>query len=165
MSSKRNAGSRNGRAAENTVNKKPAARRTAPSAHPAGWFTRFAHEVARLSGKPAAFVSAAGIVILWAATGSLFHYSDTWQLVINTGTTIVTFLMVFLIQTTQNRDTMALQVKLAELITALHGPHNNIASAEDMSDEDLEALHLAYRNRADETQQSLVRRHSRRTAG
>jgi low affinity Fe/Cu permease len=126
-----------------------------------GWFTWFAHEVARLSGRPATFAAAAGIIVLWAASGPLFHYSDTWQLVINTGTTIVTFLMVFLIQNTQNRDTMALQVKLAELIVTLHGAHNQMAAAEDMSDADLEALHNAYRRRADETRVSLERRRKR----
>ena len=163
MSSKRDAGSRNGSA--ETANEKPAAKRTGPGAQSVGWFTCFAHAVARLSGKPAAFAFAAGIVLLWAGTGPLFHYSDTWQLVINTGTTIVTFLMVFLIQNTQNRDTMALQVKLAELIIALHGPHNRIAAAEDMSDDDLEALHHAYRQRAEETQQSLAQRRTRRAGG
>ena len=76
----------------------------------------------------------------------MFGFSDTWQLVINTGTTIVTFLMVFLIQNTQNRDTMAMQIKLDELIIAMHGAHNRVAAAEDMCDEDLEALHQAYRN-------------------
>ena len=140
MAAKRNAGPRNGRSAE--AAKTPAAQPNSSGAQRAGWFTCFAHEVARLSGKPASFVLAAGIIVVWAVSGPLFHYSDTWQLVINTGTTIVTFLMVFLIQNTQNRDTMALQIKLAELITGLHGPHNQIAAAEDMSDHDLEALHL-----------------------
>ena len=85
-------------------------------------------------------------------TGPLFGYSDTWQLVINTGTTIVTFLMVFLIQNTQNRDTLALQIKLDELIIAMRGAHNNMAAAEDLSDEDLEALHEAYRKRAEQAE-------------
>ena len=81
-------------------------------------FTRFAKATARASGKPAAFLGALLVVILWLASGPIFHFSDTWQLVINTGTTIITFLMVFLIQSTQNRDTVALQVKLDELIRA-----------------------------------------------
>jgi low affinity Fe/Cu permease len=123
-----------------------------------GWFTWFAHEIARLTGKPVAFIIATLIVVIWAVTGPIFHYSDTWQLVINTGTTIVTFLMVFLIQNTQNRDTMALQVKLAELIIAVHGATNKVAAAEDMCEEDLEALHQAYRQRADETLDSLNER-------
>jgi low affinity Fe/Cu permease len=128
-------------------------------------FTWFAHETARLSGRPVAFIAAAAIIAVWAVTGPLFHYSDTWQLVINTGTTIVTFLMVFLIQNTQNRDTMTLQIKLAELIIAVRGAHNQVAAAEDMSDADLEALHAAYRKRAAETLESLTRRHAARAPG
>jgi low affinity Fe/Cu permease len=93
------------------------------------------------SGKPVTFLLAFAIVVVWAATGPLFNYSDTWQLVINTGTTIVTFLMVFLIQATQNRDTLALHVKLSELIIALKGADNRIAGIEDASDEELEAAH------------------------
>jgi hypothetical protein len=85
------------------------------------YFSRFSHAAAHATGTPAAFLIAALTILVWAVTGPLFHYSDTWQLVINTGTTIVTFLMVFLIQNTQNRDTMALQLKLAELIIAMKG--------------------------------------------
>ena len=84
------------------------------SAHQVGTFSGFAHTIAQWSGKPAAFLIALALIVVWAVTGPLFDYSDTWQLVINTATTIVTFLMVFLIQNTQNRDTMALQIKLAE---------------------------------------------------
>jgi len=80
-------------------------------------------------------------VLLWAITGPIFHYSDTWQLVINTGTTIVTFLMVFLIQNTQNRDTLALQIKLSELILALKGADDKVADIEDATDEELEKAH------------------------
>jgi low affinity Fe/Cu permease len=123
-----------------------------------GWFTWFAHETARLSGRPVTFLLAFLTIVVWAVTGPMFGYSDTWQLVINTGTTIVTFLMVFLIQNTQNRDTMALQIKLAELIIAVHGAKNRVAAAEDMCDEDLEALHQAYRERADETLGTLTKR-------
>jgi low affinity Fe/Cu permease len=124
------------------------------------WFTWFAWEVAHLSGKPAAFLGALALVIAWAATGPIFGFSDTWQLVINTSTTIVTFLMVFLIQSTQNRDTMALQVKLAELIIVMHGTKNALATAEDFSEEELEKLHEQYRRRADETLASLAHRRS-----
>ena len=92
-----------------------------------GWFTWFALETARLSGRPATFLIAVTLIVVWGITGPLFRYSDTWQLVINTGTTIVTFLMVFLIQNTQNRDTLALQIKLAELIIAMRGAHNKVA--------------------------------------
>jgi hypothetical protein len=84
-------------------------------------FSQVACATARFAGQPAAFLTAAGLVLLWALTGPLFHYSDTWQLVINTSTTIVTFLMVFLIQHTQNRDTLSLQLKLSELIISMHG--------------------------------------------
>jgi len=96
------------------------------------WFSRFAHATAHISGKAGAFILAVIVVVVWAATGPLFHYSDTWQLVINTSTTIVTFLMVFLIQNTQNRDTLALQVKLSELIIAVQGAKNRLATAEDL---------------------------------
>ena len=94
---------------------------------------------------------------VWAACGPFFGYSDTWQLVINTSTTIVTFLMVFLIQHTQNRDTLALQLKLAELIIAAQGAENRLATAEDMNEKDLERLHEDYRRRADETLAHLNR--------
>jgi low affinity Fe/Cu permease len=80
-------------------------------------------------------------ILIWGVTGPIFHYSDTWQLVINTGTTIVTFLMVFLIQNTQNRDTMALQLKLSELIIAMRGVKNSVATIEDLSEDELEDLH------------------------
>jgi low affinity Fe/Cu permease len=98
------------------------------------------------------------LVVMWALTGPLFGYSDTWQLVINTSTTIVTFLMVFLIQHTQNRDTMALQLKLAELIIAAQGAENRLATAEDMNEDELERLHEEFRHRADETLDHLNRR-------
>jgi low affinity Fe/Cu permease len=97
-------------------------------------------------------------VVTWAATGPLFGYSDTWQLVINTSTTIVTFLMVFLIQHTQNRDTMALQLKLSELIIAVQGAENRLATAEDMTEEELEQLHESYKSRAEQTWEHLSSR-------
>jgi low affinity Fe/Cu permease len=122
------------------------------------WFGRFAHEIARLSGKPAAFILATGAVVIWGLTGPLFNYSDTWQLVINTSTTIVTFLMVFLIQSTQNRDTMALQIKLSELIIAVQGAKNRLAAAEDLSEEELEQLHKEYCGQAESTLQHLEKR-------
>ena len=138
-----------------------AGRRTAPRI---GLFTRFAQTAARLSGKPAIFLTALLLIVIWAASGPLFGYSDTWQLVVNTTTTIITFLMVFLIQNTQNRDAMALQVKLAELIIAMRGAHNRLAAAEDLSDDDLEALHQEYRGRAQATLHSLERRHVERAS-
>jgi low affinity Fe/Cu permease len=113
---------------------------------------------ASYAGKPLTFLVAVLLVVIWAATGPLFGFSDTWQLVINTSTTIVTFLMVFLIQHTQNRDTLALQLKLSELIIAVRGAENSMAAAEDMSEEDLERLHEIYRKRAEETLGHLTRR-------
>jgi low affinity Fe/Cu permease len=121
-------------------------------------FSVMACETARLAGKPLTFLAAVVMVLIWAATGPMFGYSDTWQLVINTSTTIVSFLMVFLIQHTQNRDTLALQLKLAELIIAVQGAENRLATAEDMTEENLERLHEVYRRRADETFEHLKRR-------
>jgi low affinity Fe/Cu permease len=105
---------------------------------------------------------AVAIIAVWAVTGPVFGYSDTWQLVINTGTTIVTFLMVFLIQHTQNRDSLAFQVKLDELIIKLHGAGNELAGAEDLCDEDLEALHEKYRNLATKSSETLEKRRATR---
>jgi low affinity Fe/Cu permease len=104
------------------------------------WFAHFAHETARLTGKPITFLICVAIVLIWAASGPYFHFSDTWQLVINTSTTIVTFLMVFLIQNTQNRDALAIQIKLSELIIAMKGAPNRIALIDELSDEELEKL-------------------------
>src|SRR6478736_4509574 len=126
-----------------------------------GWhatFSNMACSAARYAGHPLAFLTAVLLVLIWALTGPLFHYSDTWQLVINTSTTIVTFLMVFLIQHTQNRDTMAVQLKLSELIIAVKGAENKLAAAEDMTEEELEQLHEEYRERAEETLDHLQQR-------
>ncbi len=109
-----------------------------------GWFTSFARVVATLSGKPATFCVAALVIVCWGFTGPLFGYSDTWQLVINTGTTIVTFLMVFLIQNTQNRDTQALQLKLDELIRSVEGAHTALIDLEELTDSELQALKGRY---------------------
>jgi low affinity Fe/Cu permease len=116
--------------------------------HAGSWFSRMANATAEWTGRPLAFLLAFGTIVVWAITGPLFHYSDTWQLVINTGTTIVTFLMVFLIQNTQNRDTLALQVKLSELILALNEADNRIAAIEESSDEELQTLHEEIKERA-----------------
>lgn len=128
------------------------------SLHPKEMFSRFARATANASGKPVVFLIAVVVVLIWAATGPIFKYSDTWQLVINTGTTIITFLMVFLIQNTQNRDTMAVQLKLGELILAMRGAENRLALAEEMTDEELEALHEDCRKRADQALESLTAR-------
>ena len=106
-------------------------------------FTRFAKKTAQLSGRPAAFALAAAIVLAWGILGPVFGFSDTWQLVINTGTTIVTFLMVFLIQNTQNRDTAAIQVKLDELIRVTQG-HNALMDLEELEEDDLEVFRAKY---------------------
>ena len=104
------------------------------------WFTRFTKWTAHASGRPATFLSACGIIVLWAALGPSFRFSDTWQLVINTGTTIITFLMVFLIQSTQNRDTEALQVKLDEVIRAIGHARNELLDLEELDERDLDEL-------------------------
>lgn len=112
------------------------------------WFTEFAHHTSRFAGSPWVFVLAVLTILTWAITGPLFGFSDTWQLVINTGTTIITFLMVFLIQNTQNRDALAVQVKLSELIIKTHGARNDFAQIEDLTDKELEMLHDVIRQRA-----------------
>jgi low affinity Fe/Cu permease len=108
-------------------------------------FAAFARSVAAHSGRPAAFLIALFAVIVWAATGPLFGYSDTWQLVINTSTTIITFLMVFVIQHTQNRDTAAMQLKLDELIRATQGAHNALLDLEELEEDQLEQYLRTYR--------------------
>lgn len=113
----------------------------APAKEPArgmSWFSLFASQTAQISGRPITFLVAAAVVVIWGVTGPIFNYSDTWQLVINTGTTIITFLMVFLIQHTQNRDTLALQLKLDELIVATKAANNDIAAIEERTEEELE---------------------------
>ena len=107
-------------------------------------FSRFAHAISTWTGHPAAFLLAVAVVIVWAATGPLFRYSDTWQLVINTGTTIVTFLMVFLIQNTQNRDSEALQIKLDELIRVTEGAHNALLNLEELEERELDRIRSTY---------------------
>ncbi len=108
------------------------------------WFTRAAKWASRAAGRPSTFIGAVVIILLWAITGPLFHFSDTWQLVINTGTTIITFLMVFLIQNTQNRDTDALQIKLDELLRAVDAAKNTMIDLEELDDNELEAIREDY---------------------
>jgi low affinity Fe/Cu permease len=107
------------------------------------WFSRFAKKTAQLSGRPGTFGLAAVTIVAWLVTGPIFGYSDTWQLIINTGTTIVTFLMVFLIQNTQNRDTAALHIKLDELIRVTEG-HNALMDLEELEEEELEDFRRKY---------------------
>jgi low affinity Fe/Cu permease len=118
-------------------------------------FENFARTISNASGRPGVFIIALAIIVVWGITGPLFHFSDTWQLVINTGTSVVTFLMVFLIQQSQNRDTRAIQIKLAELVIAAAGAENKIAVAEDLSERELEALHKHYCERANQALEHL----------
>jgi low affinity Fe/Cu permease len=118
-------------------------------------FSRMAKWTARATGHPAAFGIALLIVIVWAVTGPIFGFSDTWQLIINTGTTIVTFLMVFLIQNTQNRDTSALQFKLDELIRVTKGAHNALLDLEELTDDELDKVRTAYGQLAKEASAGL----------
>lgn len=111
--------------------------------------SRFATAATMWTGSTAAFVTAAGIIVVWVITGPLFHFSDTWQLVINTSTTIVTFLMVFLIQRSQNRDALAVQLKLDEIVAALEGASNRLISVEDLSEEELKVLRIHYQRLAE----------------
>ena len=118
-------------------------------------FTRFAKVTAHAAGQPVTFCIAVAIILVWAATGPLFGFSDTWQLIINTGTTIVTFLMVFLIQNTQNRDSEAIQVKLDELIRSIDGAHLALLDLEDLDDADLERICRDYRELAKQARKDL----------
>jgi low affinity Fe/Cu permease len=106
---------------------------------------RLATRITRFTGSSVAFLVASAIIVAWLLTGPIFHYSDTWQLVINTGTTIVTFLMVFLIQRSQNKDSLALQLKLNELVAAVQGASNRLVNVEDLSEVELATLHAHYR--------------------
>jgi low affinity Fe/Cu permease len=120
-------------------------------------FSRFAKLTARATGHPAAFMIAALIILIWGITGPIFEFSDTWQLVINTGTTIVTFLMVFLIQNTQNRDSHAVQLKLDELIRAVRGAHNALLDLEELEESDLEGFRERYEQLARTAREALRR--------
>ncbi|MGE3347425.1 MAG: low affinity iron permease family protein [Ramlibacter sp.] len=108
------------------------------------WYSRFAKAASHFCGRPRVFTLAVALIGVWLVTGPLFGFSDTWQLVINTGTTIITFLMVFLIQNTQNRDTEAIQVKLDELIRATRGAHNALLDLEELEEDQLDAFRARY---------------------
>lgn len=113
------------------------------------FFTRFTAEASRLAGRPEAFIAAALIVVVWAATGPIFGFSEIWQLVINTGTTIITFLMVFIIQASQNRDTVALHLKIDELIRATGPAHNALLDIDSLDESQLEKLRARYESLAE----------------
>jgi len=108
------------------------------------YLERFSTAVTHWSGSTSAFTLAFGVIVVWALTGPIFGFSDTWQLVINTGTTIVTFLMVFLIQRAQNKESMAIQLKLNELVAAMDGASNRLVDVEDLSEDELQTLHRYY---------------------
>ena len=121
------------------------------------WFTHFAKAISRAAGRPMAFLLALGVVLTWLVTGPIFLFSDTWQLVINTGTTIVTFLMVFLIQNTQNRDAEAVQVKLDELLRVTKGAHIALLDLEELEQRDLEKIRADYARLAARARRDLRR--------
>ena len=119
------------------------------------WYSKFAKAASHFCGRPRVFTLAVGVIVVWILTGPFFDFSDTWQLVINTGTTIITFLMVFLIQNTQNRETEAIQVKLDELIRATQGAHNALLDLEELEEERLDAFRAKYRLLAGDARRQL----------
>jgi len=119
------------------------------------WFTQLAKSTSRATGRPLAFVLAMGLILTWLLTGPLFRFSDTWQLVINTGTTIVTFMMVFLIQNTQNRDSEAIQVKLDELLRTAVGAHNALLDLEELEEHELDRIRAGYTQLAERARVDL----------
>jgi low affinity Fe/Cu permease len=125
------------------------------------WFTRLTKWTARVSGHSSTFILAVLTILVWAVTGPMFGFSNTWQLVINTGTTIVTFLMVFLIQSTQNRDAEAMQIKLDEIIRSIEGAKNELLDLEELEDEDLEQARDVYEKLAAEARKALRSRTQR----
>ena len=125
-------------------------------------FTRFARLASNVTGRPITFIFAVTLIVGWALTGPLFGFSDTWQLVINTGTTIITFLMVFLIQNTQNRDTEALQIKLDEIIRANRMARNELLDLEELDDAELDVIHKRYVEMAEHARRHLEGRGARR---
>jgi low affinity Fe/Cu permease len=128
-------------------------------------FHRFAHKAADMVGSPAAFILGLAVIVIWGVTGPMFHYSDTWQLLINTGTTVITFLMVFLIQNTQSRDARAVHLKLDELIRSVRSARNEMVALEDLSDETLDELQREFtslRERAEHKLKTIQEHRDRR---
>lgn len=130
--------------------------RTAQALH--NYFSEFSQRTSHAAGSPVTFLLAMLVIVVWAVTGPIFNFSDTWQLIINTGTTIVTFLMVFLIQNTQNRDTLAFHLKLSELVFAVKGAKDEHAALEKLNDAELEELHKEFCARADKAHETLQAR-------
>jgi len=126
----------------------------------AGFLGNFATWATHATGSTPAFLLACLVIVAWVVTGPIFHFSDTWQLVINTGTTIVTFLMVFLIQRSQNKDALAVQLKLNEIVAALEGASNRLISVEDLSEEELKTLHIHYQRLAEMAKKEAAIRES-----
>ena len=120
------------------------------------WFSDFARKAARATGQPVVFTLAAAVILVWLVTGPLFGFSDTWQLIVNTGTTIITFLMVFLIQNTQNRDSEAMHIEMDELIRAIEGAHNALLNLEDLSEQELDKIRASYIKLAKEARETLL---------
>lgn len=127
------------------------------------WFIRVAKWASHTAGRPVTFTLAVAVILLWAITGPIFHFSDTWQLVINTSTTIITFLMVFLIQNTQNRDTQALQIKLDELLRSMETAHTVLLDLEELDDEELDDIRKDYLALARKAREAL--RHGKKDTG
>jgi low affinity Fe/Cu permease len=119
------------------------------------WFQRFSTKLAQLAGRATTFILAVTLIVVWAVTGPMFDFNDTWQLVINTSTTIITFLMVFLIQNTQNRDTAAIQIKLDELIRAQEGAHNALLDLEELDERTLEQFRQRYEELAERSRKGI----------
>lgn len=126
-------------------------------------FRKFSHTVAELVGTPQAFVSALLIIIVWLLSGPVFHFSDTWQLVINTATTIITFLMVFLIQNSQNRDAKAFHLKLDELIKGVRGARTSMVDLEELTDEELEKMHKEFHDLHERVTKHIEHRHHKKS--
>lgn len=126
--------------------------------HPTSFFKRFSKWTARAAGQPTTFAMAVLMLVVWAATGPLFHFSNTWQLVINTGTTVITVLMVFLIQSTQNRESAALNLKVDELIRSTKGAKNALLDLEEMEEDELDAIRDNYLKMADHAHKAMQRR-------
>ncbi len=121
------------------------------------WFSGFAKSASRFCGRPKTFALAVAVILVWVITGPMFGFSDTWQLVINTGTTIITFLMVFLIQATQNRDTEAIQIKLDELIRSTKGAHNALLDLEELEEDELDEFRAKYEQLAKSAREQVDR--------